>query len=164
MRDELSNKIEQNLQKQLAIYTELRDSAQKKQEALVKNQIKELDALVTREEMLIIEAGKLEVERNSLIEKIALELKIPIDEVNLSKLIINKPIMVKTQDELLTLVKDIQEIHSLNSELLKQAIMIVEFSLNLLTEQNEKTYTREMNKVEKGKQKINKAFILDKSI
>lgn len=164
MRDELLGKMEQNLQQQLAIYTELDDSAHQKQQALVKNQIKELDALVACEEILVMKLGKLEAKRIDLANQIC-DLQGPSSEsITLSYWFTEYPQFRPIQKEIEHILKNIQETNNINNGLLEQAVNIVNFTLHLLTLPDEQTYYRDRINMESKKQLPNKAYFVDKSI
>ncbi len=164
MRDELANRLETNLQQQLILYKELRETAEKKQQALVANNIKELDAIVAREEVLIMQAAKLEKVRTAMAGEIARELHIPVEEVTLSRLTGEMPQLLPLQNEMEETIRNIQEKHALNTELLNQAMRIVEFSLNLFTRSDEKTYSRDLQKAEKETPGVKRSFVIDRSV
>ena len=164
MRDEVISRVEHNLKTQLAVYSELREMAVLKQQALVSNKIKELDALVTSEEVLIMQTARLEEERLELAQAIAEDLGVPMEEVTLSRLAVSYPQFSALQNQIEELILEIQDKNALNTELINQAMSIVEFSLNLLTRQQEQTYSRSVNKRDKGKQKAKSAFIIDKTV
>lgn len=164
MDEQVFERLETNLQKQLEIYSELKNIANLMQQAIVRNQIKELDLLVSLEENLIIEAGKVEAERSLLIDETGLTVGVAYETMDFSKLEMSHPQLVKVQNELRDIIYDLEERNRTNTELLKQGLMICNFSLNLLTDVEEKTYNRDGNKVENKKQKVNKSFILDKTV
>ncbi|NMA68968.1 MAG: flagellar protein FlgN, partial [Desulfitobacterium sp.] len=64
-------KLHDNLKRQVLLYQELKNYAQRKQQALVENNLQGIEAITVREEQLIMEAASLERERLVWAEQIA---------------------------------------------------------------------------------------------
>lgn len=157
-------RLEENLRQQLELYRELLETATKKEEVLVANDMRTLDALVAKEETVVILGSKLEKERMTLIEHLASEIGLPVEDVTLVRLVQNYPHLEPLQVELEKVVTAIQSKHALNTELLKQAMRIVEFTLQLLVPAEQGVYSRNREATETGATAVRSARIIDKSV
>ncbi|MHB1650918.1 MAG: flagellar protein FlgN [Desulfitobacteriaceae bacterium] len=163
MLESTLRQLEENLKQQLELYDQLWEIAMLKQRALVGNLIKELDVLITREEIAVLQTTRLEKERVDLVAKVAGSLGIPAEEVILSKLAtIHAPFSV-LQKDIESVIADIRRQNTLNTELLVQAKRIMDFSFRILTQSKESTYLPDGKRIEQRKPKAD-AFIFDKSV
>jgi flagellar biosynthesis/type III secretory pathway chaperone len=127
--------LNDNLKAQAGIYKELKQLAELKQQALVKNNLQELEAITVREEQLIMAAAKLEKERLVWAEWVAQLIGKPSEKITLVELAERYPQLSDVRTELESVLAGLKEVHELNTELLKQAIKIVDFTLSMLTAQ-----------------------------
>lgn len=134
--------LKDNLEKQVQIYSELKNLADIKQKALVTNNLQELEAVTVREEQLLLEAAHVEKERLLWIDQMTQKEGKPADELTLSELADRYPELNDVKGKLETVVTGLMEVHELNTQLLKQAMNIVNFTLGLLTHQDKNTYQK----------------------
>lgn len=125
--------LNDNLKRQTALYDELKNFAQLKQQALIKNDLHEIEAITLREEQLIMEAARLEKERLQWAEEIAKLFGKTPEEITLSELSERFPELSEVKKELEKVLSGLKEVNELNNQLLQQAIKIVELSLNVIS-------------------------------
>jgi len=126
-------KLHDNLKRQALLYHELKDYAQRKQKALVENDLHSIEAITVREEQLIMEASNLEKERLLWAEQIAKSLgKVP-EDITLSELAERFPELNDVKADLEEVLTNLREINDLNTQLIKQAIKVVELSIDLIS-------------------------------
>lgn len=149
--------LQDNLEKQVAIYEQIHTLEREKKEALVQNNIREIEAITARQEKLILAANRLENERLLWIEHIARELGKTPEELTLAELAEHFPLLEKVRSDLERVVRQLQEIQGINAQLLQQAMRIVNYTLDLLTHQQSNTYLPPDGKsnrpLEEGKKK-----------
>lgn len=134
--------LKDNLEKQVQIYSELKKLADIKQKALVANNLQELEAVTVREEQLLLEAAYVEKERLLWVDQMTKNEGKPADELTLSELADRYPELKDVKQNLENVVTELMEIHELNTQLLKQAMSIVNFTLGMLTHQDKNTYQK----------------------
>ncbi|KLU62018.1 FlgN protein [Peptococcaceae bacterium CEB3] len=159
--------LEANLRRQLGIYQDLLAMAGEKQEALVANDLKNLERIVAGEEQLILQAAQLEQERLELAGEAAQQMQLPVEELTLGKLGENYVQFNSIQEELETVIAAIRQKQSSNQKLIEQAMKVIDFSLSLMTQYDETTYTRLLQRAESpgpGFRGSNRVHIIDKSV
>lgn len=155
-------KLHENLKRQVLLYQELKNYAQRKQQALVENNLQGIEAITVREEQLIMEAASLENERLLWAEQIAQRLGKAPEEIILSELAERFPELNKVKADFEEVLTSLQELNDLNTQLLKQAIQVVDLSLSLMTTQPQtNVYNRPGEKEVEPK---NPLRFIDKSI
>lgn len=154
--------LNDNLKTQARIYSDLKHLAELKQQALVKNNLHELEAVTVREEQLLMEAAQMEKERLLWAEHIALLMGKPAEKITLTELAERYPQLREVKADLESVITNLKEVHELNSELLKQAIKVVDITLGVLTTQpSGNLYNRPGKKESETR---NSLRFLDKSI
>lgn len=154
--------LNENLKRQATLYSELRKFAEHKQQALVKNDLHEIEAITVREEQLLLEASRLEKERLLWAEQISLLLGKAPENITLSELAERFPELLEVRIELENVLKNLKEVNELNTQLLKQAIKIVDLTLGMIAAQPQGTvYGRPGGKENEQK---NNVHFLDRSI
>ena len=138
----LLHNLEDNLKRQAALYDELHGLEEHKQKAIMKSNLQELEAITVREEQLLLKAGSLEKERLLWAEKIGLEMGKPPEDLTLAELAEHYPVLQGVRLELDRVIRALQEIHEINTQLLEQAMKVVEFTVGILTHQDKNTYQR----------------------
>lgn len=132
--------LNENLKRQIDLYKQIYVLEQSKKEALTQNNIQEIELITKQQEPLLQAAGRLESERLSWVENIGRELgKAPAD-LTLTELAKDFPVLAEVRLDLGRVVKQLQEIHGLNTMLLEQAVRIVNFTIGLLTYEASHTY------------------------
>lgn len=134
--------LKDNLEKQVQIYCELKNLADIKQKALVANNLQELEAVTVREEQLLLEAAHVEKERLLWIDQMTQKEGKPADELTLSELADRYPEFQDVKRDLETVVTDLQGVNNLNTQLLKQAMNVVNFTVGMLTHQDKNIYQK----------------------
>lgn len=140
MSEALRN-LNNNLQLQVKLYEELHNLECKKQKALMQNNLQEIELLSACQEPLLLEAASLEKARSLWVEHIARNLGKSAAELTLAELARHFPVLEKARVDLGFVVGRLQAVHGINTQLLKQAMRIVEYTLGLLTHQVGSTYT-----------------------
>lgn len=102
----------------LEVYKALLSVARKKQGLLVNGSIKELESLISSEERLLWRAGKVEEERQSVLEGPGLRAS-------------SGDLNPKTQETLAAVAEELIQINKANMDLVRQALQQVEVSLEL---------------------------------
>lgn len=139
---EVLQNLEDNLKRQVTLYDELNTLEGYKQQALIKNNLQEIEVLTAQEEQFLIAASQLENERLRWAEQIGIDLgKVP-EDLTLAELAEHYPSLQGVRLDLDRAVKSLQEIHTMNAELLQQAMKVVEFTLGILTHQEKNTYSQ----------------------
>lgn len=138
---EAFQQLNQNLRQQVQLYNELLILERHKRLALVENNLQEIEATTTQEEAFIINVNRLEKERLLWAEEIGHELGKQPEDLTLAELADHYPALVEVSRDLDQVVSQLQEIHKTNSQLLQQAMKIVDFTVGLLTHQVSNTYT-----------------------
>ncbi|WP_434511434.1 flagellar protein FlgN [Desulfitobacterium sp. AusDCA] len=134
--------LKDNLEKQVQIYKELKNLADIKQKALVENNLQELEAVTVREEQLLLEAAHVEKERLLWVDQMTQKEGKPAAELTLSELAGRYPELENVKKDLETVVTDLQGVHDLNTQLLKQAMNVVNFTIGMLTHQDKNIYQK----------------------
>ena len=125
------------LKEQRLLYEELLKKAQNKQEAIVKNNLELIEALNREEDKLIIEISAAEKERIRYIEDNpeifgADVLKMTMEEL---KKVLPEDILPDFEQEtemLLGVLKELKAINAENAELIKQALRIINVTINTI--------------------------------
>lgn len=144
-------KLEENLRQQAALYGRLAELERRKQQALVKNNLQELDQITVQEEQLLFEAQRLEGERLQWADQIGKSLGKTPEELTLAELAEAHPQLKGVQQELDRVIGELQELHRVNTELLEQAIKVVNATIALLTHEDKSTYDNPQQKAPTGR-------------
>ncbi|MCL2840110.1 MAG: flagellar protein FlgN [Defluviitaleaceae bacterium] len=126
------------MKEQVARHTELYGLSVEEKDAIVKNDIDELQKLVNLKNMVISQNNRLEKQRMSLTGDIAEVMGLPDKDLTFSQLIEmmeGKPEeaeLRKVGTSLREIVEKLKEANDLNKELLDSAVEFVEYSLNAL--------------------------------
>ncbi|HML34216.1 flagellar protein FlgN [Sporomusa sphaeroides] len=140
--DKLILLLTQNLQ----IYQALLRLSQKKREVLVAVNPQDLEQLTKQEEMLIIEAGKLEKLRQTLTGELAAALSLPPGQTALAVLI--EQAEAETAAKLRAISEtfagvtaELVELNQVNEKLIKQSLDYINYNINILSQSTaEHTY------------------------
>lgn len=157
---EVLHNLNLNLKRQVIIYEELNSLEQEKQKALIKNNLQEIDLITTRQEPLLLGASSLEKERLQWAEHICRDLGKTPEDLTLAELAKHFPVLEGVRLDLDRIVGQLQEIHEVNTQLLQQAMKVVEFTVGILTHQEKNTYTHPSKKENEG----TKLHLLDRRI
>lgn len=123
----------------LQIYQALLRLSRKKREILVAANPQDLEQLTKQEELLIIEAGKLETRRQTLVGELAAALGTAPDQTALSILIEHAD--SRTADQLkqinatfAVITAEIVKLNAINERLIKQSLDYINFNINILSQ------------------------------
>lgn len=125
------------MEEQVKFMLDLAALSQKKSQVLVEGNLEELDILLRGEQTLVWQMGKLEERRFTLQVEVASELGLHPSQLTLEKLLdIIPPEYAKRCEEVAgryaETASSLIEANKLNTELVKQAMAYVDFSLQLL--------------------------------
>jgi hypothetical protein len=126
------------LNKETALYEEILKLSKNKTDVIIQGKINELESITRLEQMLILQIGKLEEEREKLVDAIAAQIGMKPSEVTLSGL--EKLFPKERAEKLKTchsrlpgVVRELGEANGLNSKLIKNSLDYIDFSINILT-------------------------------
>ncbi|MDQ7096265.1 flagellar protein FlgN [Desulfosporosinus sp. PR] len=151
---EVLQNLNDNLKKQVSLYGKLLSLEKRKQRALLANNLQEIEVATGLEEQLLLEAGHLERERLAWAEQIGRALGKTPEDLTLAELAEHFPLLQEVRQELEGVVGGLKEIHELNSQLLQQAMKIVDFTLGMITHQEKSTYTYPGRKEKDGNKSV----------
>lgn len=143
---EVLQNLNDNLKKQVSLYGKLLSIEERKQKALLANNLQEIDKTTGLEEQLLLEASNLEKERIQWAEHIGNDLGKAPEDLTLEDLAEHYPVLRDVRLELEQVVGSLKDIHELNTQLLQQAMRFVDFTLGMLTHQDKNTYTHPARK------------------
>lgn len=158
---EVLQSLNENLKRQTNVYSELNRLAGLKQQALIKNNLQELEVVTAQEEQILLEGGRLEKERLLWAEQIGREMGKAPEDLTLAELAEHYPELEGVRKDLDNVILRLKEAHEINTELLEQAVKVVNVTLNMLTQEDKHTYSRPGKEVKDGSKH---ARILDKSV
>lgn len=158
---EVLRNLNENLKRQTIVYSELNRLARLKQQALINNNLRDLEAITVQEEQLLLEGGPLERERLLWAEQIGREMGKAPEELTLAEMAERYPELEGVRKDLDHVLSSLREAHEINTELLEQAVKIVNVTVNMLTQEEKKTYSRPGKEV---KDRSEQARILDKNV
>ncbi|MBP2636916.1 MAG: FlgN protein [Firmicutes bacterium] len=154
------------LNQTLQIYQALLQISRQKRETLIAADPQTLDQLTKQEEMLIIEAGKLEKQRQPIMQELAAALGITLNDVTLSTLVQyaddeTAAELEEISEEFLDITAELTQLNELNEKLIKQSLEYINYNINVLSQTAaESTYAPQG---QDGPGKIGR-FILDKKV
>lgn len=128
----------QTLDKESEIYRDLLNIAKQKREVIKAQDIDQLQSMVNEEQGLIVSLFKLEELREKVVDKIMREEKLDFVE-NVTQLaqllsVDAKNKVLEAKNQLLVLVKTVNEETRFNSVLLEERLELINMNINLLTQ------------------------------
>ena len=137
MQDKLLSDLLDVLKREYEKYEKLQETADKKKDILVENEIEELADIVQKEDEIITEIEDLENKRTELLKTILDTSKIDEDELNYKELTSYLPDSWKekfdpVRDRLLNIIELLHQKNEENRLLLQEAIKVNNFSINML--------------------------------
>ncbi len=141
-----AEKLYEILEEEYQVYQELQKLGNKKQEALIENELEELAEIVEAETELMDNVDNLEEARLQLLEAFAGKIGESADELSFSQLLPELP--ASRQDEfselrenLLELIEELNALNESNRQLLMEALKFNEFSMKaVIGSENQQTY------------------------
>lgn len=155
--------FETNLQKQTQCYRQIKQLEKEKQQALVDNKVQEIEIITAQEERILLEVSHLEEERLHWAEFFGKEIAKKAEEITLADLQAHYPSLQTVIREFEIEVSQLKELHVINTKLLENAVNLVNFTLQSLTDERQNTYSNPVEKT--GNQpKTKKISLIDKSV
>jgi flagellar biosynthesis/type III secretory pathway chaperone len=126
------------------LFSQLKEISKAKQPILIKGDIAGLDELTKKEQLLVVQVGKLEERRFQLQQAIANHFSISVVDLTMNLLMekvdeVNKKRLTKVFDALEQEVKEVKGINDSNTHLIQQSLDYIDYSINLVTSFEEKT-------------------------
>ncbi len=126
------------LELQRKLYQELLEIAKAKQPTLVKGDLAALNEFTLQEEKIVVRVGKLEEQRGRAQQALANHYNIPEEEVTLQTLVAKVDVehqgrLAEVGQGLKTILGELKNINSMNSELVQQSLGYIEFTVNVIT-------------------------------
>ena len=134
----LVDKLIEILNKETALYEGILKLSKNKTDVIVEGKVTELEGLTKFEQSTILQLGKLEEEREKLVDKLAEQLKVKVSDINLTSL---EKLVPKEQAEKLKIcheklpkvINSLSEANTLNAKLIRSSLDYIDFSVNVLT-------------------------------
>lgn len=145
----------------LHLYQEILRLGIKKRAALVSVQLKELERIVHREQMLLNAVAKLDHQRGKVSRKLALQCDANRPPEKLEELLqfceaAPAAALKSVQKELKAAIAEVEKVNALNTNLTQQALFVVDYQLNVLSGSSVgPTYA------EKGQEQVSRAKRFD---
>jgi flagellar biosynthesis/type III secretory pathway chaperone len=154
MSGNLWEKMARFLEQEAAAYEDLVTLGKKKQEALLKGAISDLEKVVQAEQMVISRTGKLEENRWKLQQEVAMAVSKPVSEVKLSDIVgmadsEYRESLLASKRSIEKSIKQICKLNEINSQLINQSLAYVNFMVSALASRMKVGYDREGESVQK---------------
>ncbi|NPV69697.1 MAG: flagellar protein FlgN [Firmicutes bacterium] len=145
MIEGLWQRMAEFLAQEAEAYADLAVLGKKKQEALVKGSLSDLEKVTRAEQVIIARAGKIEEKRWKLQEEVASFVSKPVAEVRFADIIpmAEEPYresLEKNREAIQSSIRQITELNEMNSELIQQSLAYVNFMLSVLSTRVSATY------------------------
>ena len=154
------------LEQEGALYRDILELSRHKTETIVEGKVTTLEQLTGVEHKMVMNAGRLEQQREETVNQLAESLKIKPEQLNFS-LVVEKTEgnirdrFLSYRDEIAVTLKELKEVNDLNSHLIKKSLEYIDFSINLIAgSSSEVTY----NDKKDGKGKDKGASFFDKKV
>lgn len=126
------------LKKEADLYEGILKLSKNKTDVIVEGKVSELEGITSLEQSMILKLGKLEKEREKLVEQIALQLHAEASDITITSL--GEQLSGEQADKLRDchhmlskLVNELDTANGLNSKLIRNSLDYINFTLNLLT-------------------------------
>lgn len=126
------------LNKESSIYEGILKLSRQKTDVIVQGKVNELEGITRAEQTMILQLGKLEEERETLVSEYAEQLGIKPEDITVSEL--EKLLPKEQSKELKTcsnkmtgLINDLRDANGMNSKLIKNSLDYIDFSVNVLS-------------------------------
>ncbi|HHW32015.1 MAG TPA: flagellar protein FlgN [Clostridiaceae bacterium] len=132
------SKLADILEQERAIYQDILKMSKEKTNVIIEGRVSDLERIVSSEQSLIVQLGKLEELRENLISEISSYLNIPPQDLKISDIIVH---VDEEQAERLRICKkgiegtlnELMNVNDLNSKLIKNSLEYIDFSINILS-------------------------------
>lgn len=130
-------RINEAMEKECCVYQDILDVSRSKKEAIINGKISDLEKLLKIEQNLLIKAGRLSSERESLAEQLAEEKGISRENISISRIIDvieeeEATSIENTRGRFLGILNELDGTNRLNSSLVEHSLEYINFSINLL--------------------------------
>lgn len=127
------------LQELLAIHTQLLQLSNAKKDALVEVDVPRIEEITKQEETIIIEVGKLEKMRRTMVMQLAKKLNLAENECTITTLIECadndiKPKLAGLNKQLNEVLVNLKHNNDINTKLIEQSLTIINFNINVMTQ------------------------------
>lgn len=163
------DQFEKILTKELNFYKNLLNYSKEKHKSLISKEIDDISLITQKEEGLVHKIRECETVRINVLKEIANEIKVSIEELNITKIsqlceneLIKKSLLEK-KEELKSILNELQKVNDLNTELIKQSLDIINQTVRMMsnTATNPNLYNKKrQDQVVRPQQ----SFLFDKKI
>jgi flagellar biosynthesis/type III secretory pathway chaperone len=135
--EEIAGRLAEILENEALLYKDANDISAKKTDVIVRGKIEDLDCLVKAEQAIILKIGKLEDERERIVEALSDELELDLEGATLSDIgsYFNNDSYNRLNichESLSRILGDLKHSNETNSQLIQNALDYVNFSVNLI--------------------------------
>jgi len=133
----LIDKLIDILEQENRIYSDILNISKNKTDIIVKGKVSDLENIVKLEQSYVIRIDKLENERQETVEKLARELELDEEDINISGIIKkldqeNAQRLNACRESIMNTLEELKSLNELNSKLIKNSLEYIDFSINLL--------------------------------
>ncbi len=153
--------FEENLIQLLNLHKKLRELEQNKKDALVSNDIKEIELITAVEEKTLLDVSLLEEERYKHAGYFGEKLGKKAEEITMSDMVAINPSLKDLYDELENEIAEIGKLNEINTKLLENAVNILKITVNSLTAGTKTTYSKTTGK---ENDKTNAVHFINKNV
>ncbi|NTV89040.1 MAG: flagellar protein FlgN [Clostridiales bacterium] len=137
MDGSLADRLIDVVDREAGIYSDILKISENKTNIIVEGKVSELENLISLEQSMIVRMGKLEDEREALVEKLARQLQVEPADITVSSLreklgTDHAERLDGSRSKLLGVMEKVKEVNGLNNKLIKNSLDYIEFSINLL--------------------------------
>lgn len=141
MNNRLINDLIDVVEKEAKAYENILEISKNKTDIVIKGKVKELESITELEQSLIIQIGKLEAERESLVDKIFSVIGEDSSNMTISELVgyIEEPQAKRLnsyKEHMISVLKEIKDVNDINAKLIKSSIDFIDFSINIMSNVN----------------------------
>lgn len=156
--ESLLTRLIEILEEENRIYKDILDISRRKTQIIVDGKVKDLDRLTRTEQQMVVTVGRLEKERQEIVQKIAGSMDIVEDEISIDLLNdrLNGEIKDRlsgVKEEIAITLDELKRVNDLNSQLVKKSLEYIDFTINLITD-NSSHNTYNSNKEKDSKDGI----------
>lgn len=149
-----------NLLEQLILFKEFNRLALLKKDALIQNNLQELDAVTLQEEQLLLQLSVIEEKRLTLIAQVSETIGRDAVKLTLAELTQIYPELSSVYTELENIIEELRKVHNINTQLIDQALKTVNFTVNMLAPDDTNIYKNP----EQKEASATKLHLIDKKI
>jgi flagellar biosynthesis/type III secretory pathway chaperone len=134
---DMVNELINILNKEAAVYEGVLKLSRSKTDTIIAGRVAELEGVTRLEQSMILQMGKLEEQREELVDRLSVRLKVPAEDITVSSL---EKLLEEEQAEKLKacrktlgrVLKELSDMNELNSKLIRSSLDYIDFSINLL--------------------------------